>query len=135
MLRRIIGEEIELVTKLAPNLPAIRFDPGQIEQVILNLAVNARDAMPDGGTLTIETARVELASTCVTLSISDNGTGMDEGTKLHVFEPFFTTKPPGQGTGLGLATIYGIVEQSGGHITFESELAKGTTFVVYLPTV
>ena len=130
MLRRVIGEEIELQCILDPALQTVEADPGQLHQVIVNLAVNARDAMPAGGKLTIETANTDSQ---VRLTVRDTGHGMDAGTLEHVFEPFFTTKGVGQGTGLGLATVYGIVRQSAGQISVESELGRGTTFSVRLP--
>jgi PAS domain S-box-containing protein len=145
MLERLIGEHIHLKAILDPHLNQVRVDPGQIEQVVVNLAVNARDAMPSGGTLTIETRNAALSpdycqsveglqpGPFVLLSVTDNGTGMSKEIAGRVFEPFFTTKQPGQGTGLGLSTVYGIVKQSQGHISVYSEPGLGTTFKVYLP--
>jgi PAS domain S-box-containing protein len=147
MLQRLMGEDIEQQMILAPELGKTKADPGQIVQVIMNLAVNARDAMATGGKLTIQTANVSFEDVTsfdgvdvpqgqyVMLSVSDTGTGMDAETRERLFEPFFTTKPEGKGTGLGLATVYGIVKQSGGYVFAESELRKGTTFKVYLPQV
>jgi nitrogen-specific signal transduction histidine kinase/ActR/RegA family two-component response regulator len=147
MLRRLIGEDIEFRTLLDSAAGHIKADPGQIEQVIMNLAVNARDAMPNGGKLTVTTANTTLdkkhlnnfsdmcAGDYVMIAIEDTGTGMSEEVKAHLFEPFFTTKPPGKGTGLGLATCFGIVKQNTGHINVHSELGRGTTFKIYFPQV
>ena len=147
MLRRLIGENIELSIDLSPSLSRVKVDPGQIEQVILNLAVNARDAMPDGGRITIATADAELSPAYaathpevrpgphVLLSVADTGQGMSDETQAHLFEPFFTTKERGNGTGLGLATVYGIVQQSGGHIRVNSAADRGSTFLIYLPRI
>lgn len=147
MLHRLIGEDVELTTVPQPDLWTVKADPVQIEQVIINLAVNARAAMPDGGRLTIGTANVRLAASgkgaeeestdgdYVMVSVTDTGVGMTPEVRMHMFEPFFTTKPVGEGTGLGLATVYGIVKQHGGRITVESEPGQGSTFRVYLPRV
>jgi two-component system cell cycle sensor histidine kinase/response regulator CckA len=147
MLQRLIGENIELIAIPAPDLGRVKADQGQIEQVILNLAINARDAMPQGGKLTITIANEEMddisirqhpgavPGSYVMLSVSDTGCGMDHETQAHIFEPFFTTKELGKGTGLGLSTVYGIMKQSGGYISVYSELGRGTTFKSYLPRI
>jgi CheY-like chemotaxis protein len=147
MLHRLIGKDIELSVVPAASLGRVKADPGQMEQVMLNLAVNSRDAMPKGGKLTIETRDVELdqnhsralegapAGKYVMLAVSDTGDGMDTETQAHMFEPFFTTKAPGKGTGLGLATVYGVVKQSDGWIWVDSEPGRGTTFKIHLPRV
>lgn len=147
MLRRLLGENIVLQTVLDDSLGQVKADPGQIEQILMNLSINARDAMPSGGRLTIETANVHLdrdsvnkqavlrAGNYVMLSVSDNGCGMDDETQAQVFEPFFTTKEVGKGTGLGLSTVYGIVKQSEGSIWLYSEVGRGTTFKIYLPRI
>jgi nitrogen-specific signal transduction histidine kinase/CheY-like chemotaxis protein len=145
LLKRLIGEDIELALVPGAALGLAKVDPGQFEQAVINLAVNARDAMPRGGRLTIETHNAELAEgyaerypevrpgRYVLVVVRDSGQGMDEATKARIFEPFFTTKEPGKGTGLGLAMVYGFVKQSGGHIEVESEPGRGATFKVYLP--
>jgi PAS domain S-box-containing protein len=144
MLSRVIGEDIELVASLHPSLVPVKADPGQVEQVLMNLAINARDAMPHGGKLMMETSNVDVGlelardlelvhGAYVMLKVTDSGHGMDAETLVHIFEPFFTTKPMGKGTGLGLSTVYGIVKQSGGSIQVESEEGRGTTFRIYLP--
>ncbi|MGH9764447.1 MAG: ATP-binding protein, partial [Blastocatellia bacterium] len=145
ILRRLIGEDIELVTSLAPAIAPVRADPTQIEQIIMNLAVNARDAMPEGGKLTIETDNVVLDRSYtsrlpeaahgdyVMLTVADTGHGMNDEIQSHIFEPFFTTKEMGKGTGLGLSTVYGIVKQAGGHLDLWSAPGAGATFKIYLP--
>ncbi len=148
LLRRLLGEDVDLVVVLAPDVGRVKADPGQLEQVMTNLAVNARDAMPQGGQLTIETQNDTLdedyarqhtvvvpAGAYILLTMTDSGVGMDETTLAHLFEPFFTTKGPGKGTGLGLSTVYGIVKQSGGFVWIESEVGQGTSVKIYLPRV
>jgi len=136
MLGRLMGEDIQLITELDPSLGLVMVDPGHIHQVLMNLAVNARDAMPQGGALVIETANTELdRREVVQLTFRDTGAGMDESTLKNIFEPFFTTKGPNKGTGLGLATVYGIVQQSQGRIDVASQPGKGTTFRIFLPRV
>jgi CheY-like chemotaxis protein len=147
MLERLLPSDIDLAISPEPNLGRVMADPGQIEQVILNLAINARDSMPQGGRLSIATANVELDNSharrlievepgpYILLKVSDNGCGMDQETRSHIFEPFFTTKEMGKGTGLGLSTVYGIVKQSGGHIAVHSKPGEGATFKIYLPRI
>jgi two-component system, cell cycle sensor histidine kinase and response regulator CckA len=146
MLRYLLGQTIELKVRLTPGICWVRVDPGQIEQIVVNLAVNARDAMPDGGELKLETTTTELAGghaqqlglepgPYAALSVSDTGRGMDPETLRHIFEPFFTTKTSGRGTGLGLATVKAILEQIGGGIAVESEPGRGSTFRAYLPLI
>ena len=147
MFRSLLGEDIELATRLSRPLGQVMADPGQMHQVLMNLLANARDAMPDGGRVTIETRNVAVASgnlaehpeatpgSCVLLLVSDTGVGIDEEVRAHLFEPFFTTKGLGKGTGLGLSTVYGIVKQSRGWICVNSEVGKGSTFKIYLPRI
>ncbi len=147
LIRRLIGENIDFKTLLAPDLGRVKADPGQLEQVIMNLAINARDAMPDGGKLAIETRNVELneayarehagatSGPCIGIAVSDTGVGISQELQQRIFEPFFTTKERGEGTGLGLATVYGIVKQSGGYISVYSEPGMGTSFRIFLPRV
>ncbi|HXD23757.1 MAG TPA: ATP-binding protein [Gemmatimonadaceae bacterium] len=147
MLMRTIGEDVAIRVSLGEHLSAVRVDPGQVQQILLNLSVNARDAMPSGGTLAIHTRNMTLTESAamshsiaepgqyVVLTVSDDGTGMGAATLAQIFEPFFTTKPKGRGTGLGLSTVFGIVEQSGGHIRVASTLGHGTTFEIFLPAV
>jgi CheY-like chemotaxis protein len=147
MLMRTIGENVAVTVSLGEQLGAVRVDPGQAQQILLNLAVNARDAMPQGGTLAIQTRNVALIDSVlmshsvappgsyVVLTVADDGTGMDAETLAQIFEPFFTTKPKGSGTGLGLSTVFGIVEQSGGHIRASSLAGRGATFEIFLPAV
>jgi len=145
LLQNVVGDQIELISRPSTSLWPVEADPTHIQQVIMNLAINARDAMPDGGSLRIETANVELDESFVNshpdarsgphvkLTVTDTGTGMDEDTLSHVFEPFYTTKEVGKGTGLGLATVHGIVNRTGGSIWVYSELGEGTSFKVYIP--
>jgi signal transduction histidine kinase/ActR/RegA family two-component response regulator len=147
MLRRVMGEDVTVEVRAGQDVGAVRIDPAQLQQVILNLAVNSRDAMPRGGRLTVETSRMTIDPTeaarhaarrpgeWVQITVTDTGSGMDEATRRHAFEPFFTTKGPGRGTGLGLATVYGIVQQGGGSIELESAPGAGTTFRTHLPRV
>jgi signal transduction histidine kinase len=146
LLRPVIGENIELATRLSPDAGRTRADAGQLEQVIMNLVVNAKDAMPEGGKITLQSSNVTvrqdfheqrfiLPGPYVVISVSDTGHGMDKETQSRIFEPFFTTKEKGKGTGLGLSTVYGIVKQSNGYVYPQSETGSGTTFYIYLPRV
>ena len=145
LLKRLVKQGVKLDVRLDPNLATVKADPGQLEQVVVNLCVNARDAMPNGGTITVETSTADIRRVSgpaarpvepgryIRLSVTDTGTGMDQETMTRIFEPFFTTKPEGMGTGLGLATVYGIIQQSGGHIWVSSQTGMGTTFEIFLP--
>ena len=147
LLRRLVPASIDVVPILAPALGRVKLDLGQLQQILINLVVNARDAMPEGGRVVVETANIELdeafasrpiglhAGSYVMLSVSDTGSGIDPESQSHIFEPFHPMKQPGKGTGLGLSTIYGIVKRNGGHVTVESTVGKGTTFRIYLPRV
>jgi signal transduction histidine kinase len=148
MARRLIGADVQLRLELAPSVAPVLADPAQVEQVLLNLIVNARDAMPNGGLINVKTADVTLEAQApeivqagiapgafVLLEVTDNGIGMDQATQARIFEPFFTTKETGRGTGLGLSTVYGIVRQTGGAITVNSERGRGASFRVYLPAI
>ena len=148
MARRLIGTDVQLRLDLARSISQVLADPAQVEQVLLNLIVNARDAMPTGGTIVVETMNAKLGADApeivqagiapgafVLIAVSDDGIGMDQATQARIFEPFFTTKDTGRGTGLGLSTVYGIIRQTGGAITVESERGKGAAFKVYLPAV
>jgi len=146
LLARLVGEDVTLDVRGQQDLWPVRADPGQMEQVLMNLAANARDAMPEGGRLSISTANVEVqpdplhrpglhAGMYATMTVGDNGSGVPEDVREHMFEPFFTTKDQGKGTGLGLATVYGIIKQSEGSVYVESEAGAGTRFIIYLPRV
>jgi two-component system, cell cycle sensor histidine kinase and response regulator CckA len=141
MLRRVVGEQVSLLLHTADSVVPAFADPGQVEQIVLNLVINARDAMPNGGTVTLETANIDVEQTSdvtggrhALLSVSDTGVGMSEATRRHMFEPFFTTKDKSKGTGLGLSTVHGIVAQSAGHILVQTEIGRGTTFQLYFPS-
>jgi two-component system, cell cycle sensor histidine kinase and response regulator CckA len=135
ILRRLLGEDVETTISCDTDVRKVKVDRGQLEQVVMNLSVNARDAMPEGGALAIEVKNVEIDGPHVMIAVRDTGVGMDPATRARIFEPFFTTKEIGKGTGLGLSTVYGIIKQSNGHIEVDSELGQGTTFKVYLPAV